>query len=201
MHALEFKTSKLNDSCYTHTHTHLERVTAPTAWVWPVPMATHWKHCVAGSSFHTRMEPSFELEARVSPLASKHSTIPVCPASTWGGNTWPLIPNIFPLIRWCSEVLGGGQWKVGSHPTAAQRMGDWSVVLVRSVNKLASFPGPAQLAVACSMVEWDTSSHQKLGRDLVTMPWAQLWTEIWSLWLLMYPPASYSACEVIDIGV
>ena len=62
---------------------HLERATAPTAWVWPVPMATQLKCCVVESNFHTRTEASFELETRVSPLVSRHSTIPACPASTW----------------------------------------------------------------------------------------------------------------------
>ena len=61
----------------------LERATAPTAWVWPVPMATQFKCCVVESNFHTRMEASFELETRVSSLTSRHSTMPACPASTW----------------------------------------------------------------------------------------------------------------------
>ena len=30
------------------------------------------------------MEASFELETRVSSLVSRHSTMPACPASTWG---------------------------------------------------------------------------------------------------------------------
>ena len=46
-------------------------------------MATQLKCCVVESNFHTRTEASFELETRVSPLASRHSTIPACPASTW----------------------------------------------------------------------------------------------------------------------
>lgn len=68
---------------YTVNSAYLEKATAPTAWVWPVPMATQLKWCVVESTFHTRTVASFELETRVSPLVSRHSTIPACPASTW----------------------------------------------------------------------------------------------------------------------
>ena len=63
---------------------YLDMTTAPIAWVWPVPMATHSKTLVLLSILHSLTVLSFDPVARTRPswVELKLSTIPECPLSS-----------------------------------------------------------------------------------------------------------------------
>ena len=68
-----------------HACRYLDMVTAPTAWVWPIPTATNSNNLVLLSILHNRTVLSFELVTRTRPseVELRLSTILECPLRSW----------------------------------------------------------------------------------------------------------------------